>query len=1433
MPGTNLSVLIDTGSTKSYINPLVAEHFFPDHFQPEPFTVRTAHGSSRGDFTTMVPCGELFKTRNLKIKFNVFQFHSKFDMLLGLDALKKIKASINLERNTLETPNVEIPLSYLGTDSADLNLIDARMVQSIKLRVSNIENGEAIFPYLKIGNVEIPESLIKIKNFETYVRVLNPQETPAKFCQISPVPVEEIGDLPTLGQFENFNHYLDEQFDREFDISKIRLDHMNEEEKVAITGLVQKYSDIFHTGNEPLTCSPKVSHHIRTTSEVPIYSRNYRFPEIYRNEVERQVEEMLEQGIVRHSESPWNAPIWIVPKKSDASGVQKFRMVIDYRGLNEVTIEDKYPLPQISDLLDRLGKCSYFSVIDLKSGFHQISMNEDSIAKTAFSTPTRHLEFLRLPFGLKNSPSTFQRMMDNVLRGIANEYACVYLDDIIIFSKSLAEHIQRLEEVFKRLRKANLKIQLDKTEFLRKEIAYLGHVVTAEGVKPNPDKIQAILKYPIPSTVREIKSFLGLLSYYRKFIKNFAKITKPMTMCLKKDAKINTSDPEYKQCFEICRQLLTNDPILQYPDFTKTFNLTTDASNVAIGAVLSQNTNGADLPVAYASRTLNDSERKLSTIEKELLAVVWGVQYFRPYLFGRKFRIFTDHRPLHWLQSIKEPSSKLFKWKTQLAAYDFEIMYKKGSLNTNADALSRIELLNNSDDITEPTSVEIDQAMDDILATLTPNTRKLLDEVNPDETCPVDLDSLGVNLDSEDEIESLGTVHSNAIGHALVAIPIKDEPINTCAHQIIVNLTKLPVENPVKVEKLFETKSRITIHLSQSNLEEETVKFVKEYILPKIKYGIYFSEDIYEQFVGILTKYFTFSEIIMTRFTKKLPDILDENKQINIIKNYHNGLTNHRGIDETHWTLKRSYYWPNMRQSIQKFINNCEVCVRTKYDRNPIKVKYNVTPTASRPLETLHMDTMTMEKTKFLTIIDPFSKFAQAYPLKSSNAIDIVDTLLKHFSLFGIPTNITTDNGPEFQNSMVREFMILHKINLHFTSSQHPESNSPIERFHSTIIEHIRILNEKEETKQDDVRKKVKYALLAYNNSIHSASGLTPFSLLYGHIDQKTLFDMNMEKTLATNYLTTHKDKMKVLYAQTHEKLSQKKERAIEKLNEDREELPEIPAEVYIRTVQKQSKTKPKYNKEIIKELDTELKTAKIVPRHHNTQEKIHISNIKRPKKFTDSTVNAWDEKLDKSEILTSKFGLRITRGDLLTLKKNQWMNDNIVNFYMELIDQRSRLNDQAPKTYCFNTFLYISFLAGGHNRVKNYTRKTDLFEKDLVIVPIFQGNHWRLVLVKIKAKLLVYFDSMNKVGRNILNQIKTYLAAEHLAKKGTPLNLSEWNCHIPTDTPQQNNSNDCGVFMCQIAKSCGANEPITVSQPQIQEFREQMCAEILNGELF
>lgn len=330
-------------------------------------------------------------------------------------------------------------------------------------------------------------------------------------------------------------------------------------------------------------------------------------------------------------------------------------MVIDYRSLNEKTLGDAYPLLNITDILDQLGGAQYFSVFDLASGFHQIEMNEKDKGKTAFTTPYGHYgryEFNRMPFGLKNAPATFRRLMDHVLTGLQGTEMFVYLDDIVLYAKDLTEHQSKFSHLAEKLRKANLKLQPDKCEFLKKEVGYLGHIIGADGVRPDPKKLEAVDKFPVTKNPKNVMQFLGLANYYRRFIKKFSKISKPISKLLQKGSKFVWGN-EQQECFEELKKRLFEQPVLQFPDFTQPFVVTTDASNFAIGGILSQGDIGKDQRISYASRVLNSGEINYFTTEKELLAIVYCVEYFRPYLYGRNFTLVTDHKPLIWLNSLK------------------------------------------------------------------------------------------------------------------------------------------------------------------------------------------------------------------------------------------------------------------------------------------------------------------------------------------------------------------------------------------------------------------------------------------------------------------------------------------------------------------------------------------------------------------------------------------------------------------------------------------------------------------------------------------------------------------------------------------------------------------------------------------------------------
>ncbi|KAL7289564.1 hypothetical protein TKK_0016535 [Trichogramma kaykai] len=456
----------------------------------------------------------------------------------------------------------------------------------------------------------------------------------------------------------------------------------------SVREIVSKFPFQFHLQLDKLSLTDSGAHRIVTTDDIPINIKQYRNPPHLRDEMRKHVQELIDNDIVEESESPYNSPLWIVPKKAGPDGVKKWRLVIDFRAFNEKTIASAYPLPQIMEILDQLGKSKYFPTLDLQSGFYQVPIDSADAYKTAFSTPFHHLQFRRMALGLKGSPGTFQALMDKVLSGLQGIELFIYMDDIVVYVNSIQEHKEKMFRLMGRLKSANLTVRPDKCHFLKTTVTYLGHIISEKGVEPDPSKVSAVSNFPRPKNRMNIKQFLGLAGYYRRFVKDFAKIAKPLTGLLKADIPWDWTTAQ-EEAFGEIKQILSSAPLLQYPDFNRPFIVTTDASDFAVGGILSQGKVGSDLPIAYTSRSLTDAEVNYSTIEKELLGIVNAVQQFRPYLYGRKFQIVTDHKPLLWLHNLKSPTSRLARWRERLHDFDYEMIHKPGRKNANADALSR------------------------------------------------------------------------------------------------------------------------------------------------------------------------------------------------------------------------------------------------------------------------------------------------------------------------------------------------------------------------------------------------------------------------------------------------------------------------------------------------------------------------------------------------------------------------------------------------------------------------------------------------------------------------------------------------------------------------------------------------------------------------
>lgn len=366
------------------------------------------------------------------------------------------------------------------------------------------------------------------------------------------------------------------------------------------------------------------------------------------------------------------------------------RFCADYRKLNDVSKFDAYPMPRVEDVLESVGSATIFSTLDLCKGYWQVPMDEKSREKTAFTTPFGLFEFKVMPFGLHNAPATFQRMMDEVLKE-CQDFAKAYIDDVVIFSNTWEEHLHHLDRVFQCLQKAGLTLKQSKCQFGLSDVYYLGYLIGGGGIQPDPQKVEAVLAYKQPETKSEVSAFLGLTGYYRKFVPSYASKAAPLTELLRKGKPERILwSAACTKAFVTLKECLIKAPILRVPDPNRRFIVQTDASDVGIGAVLSQlEENGEEHPIAYASRKLQPRETKYSAIEKECLAIVWALKYFKYYLYGQAFTIYTDHKPLTWLNTMKNSNQRLTRWILTLQEYRYEIHHRPGTQNKNADGLSR------------------------------------------------------------------------------------------------------------------------------------------------------------------------------------------------------------------------------------------------------------------------------------------------------------------------------------------------------------------------------------------------------------------------------------------------------------------------------------------------------------------------------------------------------------------------------------------------------------------------------------------------------------------------------------------------------------------------------------------------------------------------
>ena len=690
-----------------------------------------------------------------------------------------------------------------------------------------------------------------------------------------------------------------------------------------------------------------------------------------------------------------------------------------------------------------------------------------------------------MPFGLTNAPATFQRLMENCIGDLHLTYCLLYLDDIIIYSQTYEEHLLRLEAVFKKLREAGLKLSSSKCRFMCTEIKYLGHMISEKGISVDPDKVACVQSWPVPKTVKQVQSFLGFASFYRRFIKNFARIAKPLHEVtlggehfqLKTKTKVKYPPlkwgPAQQKAFEELKDVCCQTPILGFADYTQPFVLHTDASGDGLGAVLSQDQNGVRRVIAFASRGISKTERNYPAHKLEFLALRWAVtEKFHDYLYGNNFSVITDNSPLTYVLKNAKLDATGHRWVAQLANYNFTVSYGPGSSNHVADALSRIKWPEVAADVVS----------------------QLL-RVHVDSTSPVESFCFSQQGIPDDYVQEIGM-------DAVInwAVEQDSDPDISLVKQMLVD--KLTVDNLTPVAKrLLKEKKNLKV------IDNKLV--MRRVCSGELQYQL----------------------VVPSKFRE-------------VALSYVHDRMGHLGRDRTLELLRERYYWPGMQQSVVDHIASCGRCIRCK-DLNRQRAPL-VTTETTQPMELVCIDFLKLEKSKggienVLVVTDHFTKYAQAYPTHNQMARTTARTLFeKFFVYYGFPKRVHSDQGRNFESKLIEALCALAGIEKSRTTPYHPMGNGIAERFNSTLINMLGTL---ESSQKVDWKSHIGSMVHAYNCTKHDTTGFAPYFLMFG-CHTRIAVDLALgrhETQCSADYVTNLKDRLKTAYelAEANSRVSQ------------------------------------------------------------------------------------------------------------------------------------------------------------------------------------------------------------------------------------------------------------------------------------------------------
>ena len=883
--------------------------------------------------------------------------------------------------------------------------------------------------------------------------------------------ISELRRLPT-DEYNNIDYdKVPDHLQELFDASKKALDDI---EKQALNKLFYDFDDVFAKDNLDIGQAVGVKHHIDTGGEEPVHQRPRRLAKSHAEDLTKQVKKLHDCGIIRPSDSEWASNV-VMARKKDGT----WRMCVDYRELNLKTKnKGTYMLPRIDDTLDSLSRAKFFCSLDVIQGYHHIELTEESKQKTAFHAPKcnpSHWEYNFMPFGLVGAPRTFQKMMDRIIRGLEYKIALAYLDDIIVYGATIGECIENLRIVFGRVREAGLKLKPSKCSLFQRETNYLGHIISADGVKTDPAKVEAVKNFAAPRNVKDVQTFMGMTQYYSKFIKNFMQIATPIAKLMKKNTKF-VWGPEQQEAFETLKQRFISAPILAYPIDDAPFILDTDASDYCMGAVLSQmqkNEQGDEVerPIAFNSKRFTDTERFYCARRRELLAIVYHVKHYDAYLRGQEFTIRTDHASLRYIKTVKDLPAQFHRWVMMMEEYTYEVEVRKGTLHANADAMSRM-----------------------------PCKGKVC-------ICT------GVNdLESTHGIEDSG--RANYVVDVLQFKPRYEADEMAAAQRTDPDIMLL--YNAKVVTGVRPTWNEI------SGASPAAKAYIAEWKRIEVHDGM-----LYRRWENDEGDKSHLQLIVPYRFQRELcRKFHDESKMA------------HMGRRRCYHALQLKFFWYRMFHDIRFWIRTCEVCQRRKPPQPTPKAPMTIY-TTGYPSERVSWDVVgPMHKTEdgnqyLLCICDHFSRWAKAFPMKDQKAETIADIFIHQWvEEHGAPMQIHSDQGTNFESKLVKDLMKLLDVEKTRTVAFKPSSDGMVERYNRTIVDMVAKLASRSPRSWD---KMIGQAVAAYNASVHSRTGFTPNYLWKGReifhgADLMLPTKPPMEKLSTEEYVRRRENEMRAAY---------------------------------------------------------------------------------------------------------------------------------------------------------------------------------------------------------------------------------------------------------------------------------------------------------------